>query len=475
MNEERRLPGNNTEVIAEYRLLNALVKNPLFLNDPRMNPQVFVTETARSIYEAIVKLRADNIEITPASLLQAGYEIDYMVNSQVVQEVFNISKEAPSTLDDMLSSLDKVKLKSSLIAKLDDTRRLVSANGDIDSEKVLGNLYSLDEMVAKASTNKSKLLSFGDWTDRYINDLEQRRLGRKYSFGDPLLDQYIFKGAAPGNITIITAGTNMGKSTYVLSLIDNLIDMNVPCMYISLEMGTIDTMDRLIAKRLGVENKALYDPESIEGIIEQVKQEKDTLSKNHNFYFCEATGVDMVKLTSLIREFKQKTHQDYCLVAIDLLSGMKGFMASASGSSTASSIELNMNRLEEIAKEENVHIVGVVQLNRQSDNLKISHVEEIDRLRPALGDVKNSGAYAEKATTLLALFRKKFYADRYCKNDPATANMNDILEVQVLKDRNSQAGKVFQYMFDGKFFKLFPLMDDDSKKLDDLKNLDIDY
>lgn len=475
MNTDKRIPGNNVEIIAEYRLLNAIAKDQGLYDDPRVVSDIFVNETARSLYEAIGRLYKDGTAVTPASLLQAGYAIDYTVTNAVVQEVFNIEKEAPSSIDDILASLQQTKLKEAILDGLEDTKRLVSSASTVDQARVLSNLYSLDEMVARATASDSKLLSFDTWADRYIDDLKQRKLGRRYSFGDPLLDRYLFKGAAPGNITIITASTNMGKSTYVLSLIDNLIDMNVPCMYISLEMGTIDTMDRLIAKRLGVENRALYDPEAIDGLIEQVEKEKEALSKNRNFYFCEATGVDMTKLTSLIREFKQRTHQDYCLVAIDLLSGMKGFMAGPSGASTASSIEQNMNRLEEIAKEENVHVIGVVQLNRQSDKIKISHVEEIDGLRPSLGDVKNSGAYAEKATTLLTLFRKKFYADRYCKNDPATANMNDILEVQVLKDRNNQAGEIFQYMFDGRFFKLFPLMEEDSKKLEDLKNLDIDY
>lgn len=470
-----RLSGNNAEIIAEYRLLNALVKNKDYINDPRVNVDCFISDTAKSIYEAIQKLYEAKVDITPASLYQAGYEIDYTVSNQIIQEIFNIDKNGASTLDDIVKSLDKVKFKKELISKLDETRQLATENGELNTDKLLGNLYSLDEMVIKSSSNKSKLLSFDDWANKYIDDLNARKSGRKYSFGDPLLDSYLFKGASPGNITIVTAATNMGKSTYVLSLIDSLIDANVPCMYISLEMGTIDTMDRLIAKRLGIENQALYSPDAIDGIIDQVNEERERLALNKNFYFCEATGVDTVKLTSLIREFKQKTHQDYCLVAIDLLSGMKGFMNGGNGSSTASNIEVNMNRLEELAKEENVHIIGVVQLNRQSDNLKISHVEEIDKLRPSLGDVKNSGAYAEKATTLLALFRPKYYSDRYCSSDPASKNMNDILEVQVLKDRNNNAGKIFKYMFDGKFFKLLPLMDEDVETLDKLKELDIDY
>ncbi len=456
-----RKPGDKTEIIAEYRLLNAIIQNQEFFFDSRITEDSFVSPTAKSIYVAISSLYDRGIKITPASLFQEGNNLDYSVTNQIVQEVYNIEKEVPTSVDDMLEALNKAHLKNALLSKVDEIKKIISDSGEVNYDKVLEKLYSMDEEVLTANKNKSKLLNFSDWSDRYIKDLEQRKEGRKYSYGDILLDEYFFKGAAPGNITIITAATNMGKSTYALSLQDNLINSNSPAMYISLEMSTIDTFDRLMAKRLNVENKELYNPDRIDDIIEKVEEEKQTLSYSNKFCFCEATSIDMTKLRSLIREYKQRTHENYCLVTIDLLSGLKGFMTGPNGASTASSIEMHMNELETLAKEENVHIIGVVQLNRQSDNAKISHVEQINGLRPTLGDVKNSNAYCEKATTLLSLFRPKYYADRYCQSDPATQTMQDILEVQVLKDRNSQAGKIFKYMFDGKFFKLLPLMEDD--------------
>lgn len=470
-----RKAGNSPEVIAEYRLLNALVKNTNYLNDSRVSEDIFINETAKSFYEAIESLVERGVPVNQMSLYQAGYNIDMNITELECQRIFELDSEGSETLDDIIHQLVVSKAKKEVLAKLDDLRYKIIAPGDPNISDLEQGLYETETAVSKIGKSESKLLSYQDWTDRYVADLEQRKLGRKYSFGDLHLDRYLFKGAAPGCITIITAQTNMGKSTYVLSLIDAEIENNIPCMYISLEMGTIDTMDRLIASRLGIENRELYNPENMGGIIEQVKEEAANLSNRKNFYFCEATGVDIPKLKSLIREFKQKTKKDYCIVAIDLLSGMKGFMVSGNGASTASTIEVNMNKLEELAKDENVHIIGVVQLNRASDSYKISHVEQINTLRPGLGDVKNSGAYAEKATTLLTLFRPKYYADRYCKEDPASATMSDILEVQVLKDRNSQAGKIFKYMFDGKYFRLLPLEDEEVNQMDELKNLNIDY
>ena len=355
---EVRKAGNNPEVIAEYRLLNALVRNPEYLDDAIVSEDVFINETAKSFFEAIHSLDERNIEITPASLYQAAYNIDINATEQEVKRIYELDAEGASTLDDIIHTLVITQAKQSVLSKLDSLRKSLNTPGDPNVDLINEGLFNIEQDVSKIGKSQSKLLNYEEWTDRYVADLEERKKGRTYSFGDLHLNKYLFKGAAPGCITIVTAQTNMGKSTYVLSLMDGMIDENIPSMYISLEMGTIDTMDRLVASRIGIENKELYNPENMEGIIEQVKEEAKNLSNRKNFYFCEATGVDIPKLKSLIREFKQKTKKDYCIVAIDLLSGMKGFMSATNGSSTATTIENNMNRLEDLAKEENVHIIG---------------------------------------------------------------------------------------------------------------------
>ena len=73
---KKRKMGENPEVIAEYRLLNALVKNNSYIDDPEVSEDLFISETAKSVYEAITSLHEEGIEITPASLYQKGYSID---------------------------------------------------------------------------------------------------------------------------------------------------------------------------------------------------------------------------------------------------------------------------------------------------------------------------------------------------------------------------------------------------------------
>lgn len=474
-NKKQRRPSQNTVALAEYRLLNALIKNSSFRDDTRVSEELFIDIPAKSAYEAIMNLADKGIEITPASLLQEAGNIDYNVTQQIIQTIWNIDLEGATSLDDILEVLKTAKLKDDLIVKTNELRQELEQPGNIEGEEVYSKIAAIDEALNGAIKKESPLMSFGEWADSYLEYLEQRRVGKKYSYGDPLLNEYLYKGAYPGAITLICASTNMGKSTYVLSLINNLLENNSPCMYLSLEMSGEDTMDRLISMRCGISNEDLYnnDGNNIDSIIEVVKKEKAALANRKNFYFCEDPDIDIYKLRKLIKEFKKRSGNNYCLVAIDLLTQMKGFMTSSRGGmSVANNIEVAMNELNALAKRENVHIIGVAQFNRESDNIKIRDLQDIEDCRPNIASVKNSGALVERSRVLLSIFRKAFYIERYLNKDEEAMSQDDIMEVQVLKNSNGASGKIFRYMFDGDHFKLLPLADEEQAKLDALKEIE---
>lgn len=471
--------NNTTRIVqAEYRLLHCVIAHRECLNDARVTDSLFIHPSARSIFGTICELNKKNIPITRAELLQSCKDIG--VTPSVIDTIFNIDDEHPS-LDTILPDLVTEQLKSKLMQKLDLIRESVNLSTEIDTDSILKQLYECDDLILHNAKNKSPLMSIEEWSDEYIEDLQQRKSGKKYTYGDLNLDEEMFKGAYPGAITTIAASTGSGKSTFVLNLMNNLIEQNTPCMYISLEMGAVDTMDRLIAMRKGIPNDELYNQGNIDSVIESVEEEKANLLTRNKFYFVEDPSIDLTKLRSMIREFKQRTHEDYCLVAIDLLTQLKGFNVSANkGTSNAMSIELAMNDLNALAKEENVHIIGVVQFRRDSDSIKISSLDDLERARPTLGEIKNSGAISERSRVVLGIFRPKMVAERFRQalteqEQAALDNMTDIMEVQVLKNSAGNVGKIFKYMFDNQCFRLLPLVDETQAKIDALAEIGIDF
>ena len=471
--------NNITRLVqAEYRLLHCVIAHRECLGDARVVDSLFVHPSAKSIFNTICDLNKRGVEITRAELLQSCKDIG--VTPGVIDTIFNIDDSNP-TLDTILPDLINEQLKTNLVQKLDLLKESLSLSTDIDTDNVLKQLYECDDLVLHNVKNKSPLMSIEEWSNTYIEDLQQRKQGKKYTYGDLNLDEEMFKGAYPGAITTIAASTGSGKSTFVLNLMNNLIEQNTPCMYISLEMGAVDTMDRLIAMRKGIPNDELYNQGNIDSVIESVEEEKAELLSRNKFYFVEDPSIDLTKLRSMIREFKQRTHEDYCLVAIDLLTQLKGFNVSSNkGTSNAMSIELAMNDLNALAKEENVHIIGVVQFRRDSDSIKISSLDDLERARPTLGEIKNSGAISERSRVVLGIFRPKMVAERFRQalteqEQAALDNMNDVMEVQVLKNSAGNVGKIFKYMFDNQCFRLLPLVDETQAKIDALAEVGIDF
>lgn len=453
-------PSYNAVITAEYRLLNSLIKKPEYFDDSRVTEDIFVDETAKSIYQAISTLREGNIEVTPASLYQAGSGIDYNVTRQSIDAIFEIDEEGASSLDDIVEILNETKTKNRILSEVETIRQNLVKPGNLDVSDIQGKLYSITDELEKKGTD-SPLINFQQWADDYIEELKERKKGKKYSFGDILLDQQFVRGAEPGCITTIAGSTGSGKSYYTLNIINNLINRNIPCMYLSLEMSSTATFDRLIALRCGINSRDLYDAELADSIIEAVEGEKQALEDNTNFYFCQEPDINMAKLRAMIREFKQRTKQDYAFVAIDLLTMIREF-ASVKGN-MAQSIEVAMNELSVIAKAENVHIWAVVQLNRESDNVKIHTVEGLDELRPSLGGVKNSNAINERSRIVLALFHPKSYSDKYLVpiGAPGAEDIEDYIEVQVLKNSNGMSGAIMKYNLIPEQFKMLPVMEED--------------
>ena len=461
MEQKAKRPNEDYVIAAEYRLLNAVIHTPDFLNDSRVHEGLFPHEVAKSVFRAICDLNVDEIEVNEASLFQRGNEVDYNVTTEVIKQIFAIA-EGTEKLDDITRTLNKQKRKMDIIEKLNEVIRVANAKGELDLIDLSAKLYDVEEVLSD-SYDKQIMQDFDEWFEKYMADIEQRMLGKKYSYGDVLLDGALIKGAYPGAITTIAGSTGQGKSAYVLNLVNQMINLGIPCIYISLEMSGIDTMDRLISMRCNIPTEALYDVEALPGVKKQVEEERKKLSGNKLFYFIEDPSMSLGQINALIKEFKQRTHSNYVLVAIDLVTQLQDFTKLAGGMNLANTYEMAMNKQNIIAKAQCCHFIDVVQFNREADNIRISEFADLSdpALRPMLNNIKNAQAIAERSRAVLGLFRPKYYADRYLSECEEVAYMQDVLEVQVLKQSNGMTPKL-KYLYEGEIFRVSPFVEEEA-------------
>ena len=314
-----------------------------------------------------------------------------------------------------------------------------------------------------SSYKQTESKDFSVLLDDYTLELEERKKGLHYPFNDTYLDTTLVKKAAPGQIILLAGATGTGKSIYGLHLMSGLVNSGIPCMYFSPEMDEISTMDRWMAMRRKIPISEWYSSgASMDSLIGIVKEEKELL-KGSMFRFIDSPDIGLDKILHFIRDFKAAYKVNYAIIFIDLITQVKEFLDTQGNKSSTlpTIIEKAINKVNEMAKKEDVCIVAIAQMNRDTDSAKVATVQDLQKLRPTRNNIKNSSALAERSRTVLSIFREKYYADTLLPNDPDTLIMPDVLEVQVVKQNMGKSGGIGKYNFNGPTFELNELLEGD--------------
>jgi replicative DNA helicase len=447
---------SNEEFIspAEFQILKLMILN----NKPfeQVTEHHFPHRKARVLYHAIVKLFDKPETVTRDSLLREANQLSDNITQQIVEFVFSFEVDI-SALDGAIEALADSVVKSKMNRFIEKISTEVKSSAKLNLSQISQDILNAQDVII-GSSRKNISKTIEQCLDEYKEELDLRRLGHYYSFGDEFLDTHLTRKAAPGQVILLASSSGTGKSAYGLNLINGMINMDRPVMYFSLEMDTISTMDRLMAMRSGVPVTEWYgsgvEIDPLYKILEE--QRKSMLSKP--FRFIDDPSINLLKMQGLIREFKSIYKTDYVCVFVDLITQVKEFIDLTRGS-LANTIEASVNKLNRLAKRENVCFVAIAQMNRGADSDSIDNLQELDKLRPTFNNVKNSSALGERARVTLGAFRPKYYAERLFPDSDEAHLMPDVLEIQILKQNQGTAGNIGRYLFEGETFNISPLVE----------------
>lgn len=457
----------NAVVLAEYRLLNALYNNPELFNEA-VSEELFTHSQSQTVFEALKYLSEAKVPLNRESLWQAASERDLGMTSSIIDQIITLSDTKVENISDILTTLSNTKKDIEATACLEEAKKAINSNvfkSEEERSKIKDLLYKAEEVIL-SDDKKQGPLTAEEWGNAYMAEYAERRNGRKYMFNDIILDDLVSTGPAPGCGGLITASSGMGKSSYVLNLINRLMLRNIPVMYFSLEMGKIDTYDRLLSMRTQIPFKSLVnpsDPSEWASNKEAIEEAKKDIDNTKLFRFCDDPTLTLNDIRSYIKKFQLDIGQEYCIVILDLITMVQDFASVKNGVSLANQIEFAINKLNAISKELNIHYIGVAQLNRSVEQDKVRDPEDIEKLRPNRASIKNSNALLERTRYVISLFRPKYFADTYLDKEefPELEEMEDIIEVGLMKANNSMTGRR-SARFDGDTFLVSPI-----KNIDD--------
>lgn len=262
----------------------------------------------------------------------------------------------------------------------------------------------------------------------------QKALG--FETGFPDLDR-VMGGLFVTDLTIIAARPGVGKTAFLTSLVKNIAHklrapsmLPVGSLFFSQEMSKMQLAQRFLAYDSGVSvtdiRTTVLHRDAWAKILEAA-----AVTRPEPIWVDDTPQLTLPDVRAKIRRLKREIETGAStvpcaklgVVGIDYLQLMKGVRER--GDSREQEVASLSRGLKGIAKEEEVAIVCLSQLNRA--------LEKQQNKRPGLADLRESGAIEQDADNVLFLYREAYY-DRGSKSNEA--------ECDLAKQRNGPTATV---------------------------------
>lgn len=234
-------------------------------------------------------------------------------------------------------------------------------------------------------------------------------------------------GFRSGELVLLGAATAGGKSLAALQLADHWADAeDAPTLYCGLEMSTAETFERLLSRRTGIPaDKLAARAYSADESVAVTREARLLATRRPPLYF-----FDRPLTVAGLREIARQHHARHGLRAlvVDYLQLVQPDRASHSRERDVSTIAYGLKAL---AQELGLVVLAPVQLSR-------AHNARADS-RPALHDLRESGALEQAANRVLLLHRPARYDDTA---DPR------LIELAIAKQRSGRDGTIISLRWD---------------------------
>lgn len=248
------------------------------------------------------------------------------------------------------------------------------------------------DRLGDATTNSEPLLA-AQGLANHISVLERRSAGKEQVITTGLedVDRQLNGGLRAGWLVILAARPGMGKTALALNIASHVAQEH-SVLFLSMEMPASELHDRNLASLGRIELDTVM--RAPEGDVEfwnrvTVAAQKITDLK---LYIDDQAALRLLDVRAKARLIKRKSGLD--VIVVDYLQLMTG-----EGANRNAEIEGISRGLKALAKELNVAIIALAQLNRK--------VEERSARLPVLSDLRDSGSIEQDADAVLFVHREE--------------------------------------------------------------------
>ncbi|MDE7426481.1 MAG: replicative DNA helicase [Muribaculaceae bacterium] len=397
-----------------------------------LKPESFYDPRHQRIYEAIQQLGAAQEPIDVLSVtdrLRRNEQLDFVGGPGTIFE-----------LSSTVASAANVEFHARIVAQKYLARELIAFSSNIQN-KAFDEANDVDDLLQEAEGR--------------LFEISQRNVKKDVTAIDPVVNEALAQIQAAANRTsglsglesgfhkldkltsgwqssdliIIAARPAMGKTAFVLSMAKNMaVNYNIPVAIFSLEMSNVQLVNRLISNVCEIEGSKIksgqLSPQEWDQLFARIKH-----LQGSPLYIDDTGQLSIFELNTkarrLVREHNVK------MIIIDYLQLMN-----ASGmkfGSREQEVSMISRSLKSLAKELNIPIVALSQLNRGVESRSESK-------RPQLSDLRESGAIEQDADIVCFIHRPEYYLKS--DTDASGRDIRGLAEFIVAKHRSGAVDDV---------------------------------
>ncbi len=318
---------------------------------------------------------------------------------------------------------ERSTLRTLITASTEIATRGYEAAGDV------AELLDRAEQLIFGITERQVRLSFSKIADVLVGSLKtierayeskQAVTGVPTGFTD--LDT-LTAGLQPSDLIIVAGRPSMGKTSFVLGMAENAaLRADIGVALFSLEMSKEQLAMRMLCSEARVDLARVRTGHLSEREFPKLAMAAGRLA-DAPIYIDDTPALSVLELRAKARRLKRDPVAKLGLVVVDYIQLMRSSEGKDNREQEISEISRSLKAL---AKELNVPVVALSQLNRQ--------VESRNPPIPRLADLRESGAIEQDADVICFLYREEYYNDGTDKRGVA--------EVIVAKQRNGPIGNI---------------------------------
>ncbi|MEM9052065.1 MAG: replicative DNA helicase [Bacteroidota bacterium] len=455
-----RLPLQNNElgkippqaVDLEEAVLGALMLEREAVNEviDILKAESFYKDSHQKIFTAIHELFQRS---EPIDILTVTTELRKIGELEIVGGAYYISY-----LTNRVASSANIQFHARIISQKHILRELIRISSDTIREAYEESTDVFDLLdkaerdlftVAQGNIRK-EYDTMSDVIKQAIENIEAAKKNVDGVSGVPsgfhALDR-ITSGWQRSDMIIIAARPGMGKTAFVISMARNIaVDFNLPVAIFSLEMSSIQLVNRLISGETGIRGEKIRKGNLEDHEFTQLHTRIKKLS-NAPIFIDDTPSLSVFELRAKARRLKSK--HDIQLIIVDYLQLMT---AGSDKGNREQEISTISRSIKTIAKELNIPIIALSQLSRAVET------RGGDK-KPMLSDLRESGAIEQDADIVSFIYRPEYYD---LDQDEEGNSLLGIGQVIIAKHRNGALDTVsLKFVKDfAKFENLETIYDD---------------